>query len=121
MDKKETAAYKIVKDGSGVRYKFYCDLSGALGCTTGLYPNEEYLMEAWHAEGEPQFNRCQNCGRWVIDAMFNADVLECVSCAPWENEPRFCKTCGARISSAERFCPLCGGLLAYEGGRYRCE
>lgn len=26
--------------------------------------------------------------------MYNADVMECVDCAPWENVPKFCPECG---------------------------
>ena len=47
--------------------------------------------------------------------MFNAEVLECVECAPFEGEPSFCKTCGARIETRSRNCPSCGSLLLYEG------
>lgn len=60
-------------------------------------------------------SRCHKCGRWVIDAMYNADVLECVECAPWEGEPVFCKTCGSKASAPGRVCPVCGELLTYEG------
>lgn len=116
MGKKETANYRIVKDSGGVRYKFCCDLSGATVCTTELYPDiPDVLMKAWKEEGEKHFNKCHRCGRWVIDAMYNADVLECVECAPWEGEPAYCKTCGARVSDPGRICPVCGELLVYEG------
>ena len=36
-----------------------------------------------------KFNPCGRCGRWVSDVMYNADVHECVACAPWENLPHF--------------------------------
>ena len=49
------------------------------------------------------------------EPMFNAEVLECVECAPFEGEPSFCKTCGARIETRSRNCPSCGSLLLYEG------
>ena len=118
MDKRRTAAYKIIKDSGGNRYRFFCDVSVAAAYTTqpvkGADPQAE-LELAWTTEGEACFNRCHRCGRWVIDAMYNADVLECVLCAPWESEPAYCKTCGARVSAPGRTCPVCGEPLVYEG------
>ena len=34
MGVQKTAAYKIITDSGGNRYRFYCELSGALACTT---------------------------------------------------------------------------------------
>ena len=51
MNKEKTiATYKIVADAGGNIYKFYCDLSGALVCTTKPYKAdtpEEELQLAW--------------------------------------------------------------------------
>lgn len=115
---KKTATYKIITESEKKRFRFYCDLSGANVCTSSPAEEdseEKALEAAWEKEGRRQFNQCHKCGRWVIDAMFNADVLECVQCAPWECEPHYCKNCGFQISRLVRFCPLCGGLLTYEG------
>lgn len=115
---KHIARHKIISDSGGRRYRFYCEVSGAAACTTrplDLAPPEAELKLAWESEGEACFNRCHKCGRWVIDAMYNADVLECVECAPWEGEPVFCKTCGSKVPSPGRVCPVCGELLTYEG------
>ena len=118
MNKESIARYRVVADAGGNRYRFYCDASGALACCTKLYraetPQQELLL-AWENEGAQYFNRCSKCGRYVIDAMFNAEVLECVECAPFEGEPAFCKTCGVKIKSPCRSCPSCGSLLVYEG------
>ena len=50
---KTIATYKIVADAGGNCYKFYCDLSGALVCTTKPYkadnPEEELLL-AWETK-----------------------------------------------------------------------
>lgn len=118
MDKESTARYRVVADAGGNRYRFYCDVSGALACCTKPYhtaPPEQELRLAWENEGVHCFNRCSKCGKYVIDAMFNAEVLECVACAPFEGEPAFCKTCGVKIKSPCRSCPSCGSLLVYEG------
>lgn len=119
MNKEKTiATYKIVADAGGNIYKFYCDLSGALVCTTKPYKAdtpEEELQLAWEKEGKKHFNTCHKCGKFVINAVFNPEVLECVDCAPFEAEAKFCKTCGAKIEVPERTCPVCGNTLHYEG------
>ena len=118
MSKKRTAAYKMVSDSGGNRYKFYCDLSGALLCTTEPYHAQTPLQElelAWNTEGKKHFNLCHRCGKWVIEAMYNADALECVACAPWENTPEYCKFCGAKVSASDAVCPRCGRQLIYGG------
>ncbi len=120
--KKKTAAYQAVTEGNETCYIFCCDLSGAHVCRSRPVlgaPSEEALEKAWEQEGRKQFNQCQKCGRWVIDAMYNADVLECVECAPYEDEPRFCKTCGAEVTGSGRMCTRCGRPLIYTGGGVR--
>jgi hypothetical protein len=39
-----------------------------------------------------------------------------VECAPYEAEPKFCKTCGAKINAPLTHCQRCGNKLFYEGG-----
>lgn len=119
MSEKKEATHTAIKSGDGYRFIFYCDLSGARVCTTqkiykGNTP-EEALKYAWQTEGKKNFNKCHKCGKWVIDAVYNADVFECVDCAPFECEPRFCKTCGKKIIKQEKECPFCGNKLIYEG------
>jgi len=110
--------YKIIPGDSGRRYRFYCQLSGALACVTepihAPTPEEE-LRIAWETFGIRHFNLCHKCGRWVIDAAYNVEVLECVECAPYEAEPKFCKNCGVKIEKPVRKCPVCGNSLVYEG------
>jgi DNA-directed RNA polymerase subunit RPC12/RpoP len=115
---KGTAGYRVIADVGGNRYKFYCDRSGALGCTTGIIrassPDEE-LRIAWETEGRQHFNRCKKCGSWVVDVMYNADVLECVDCTPWEDRTRFCSHCGARVADDALSCTSCGAKVRYGG------
>ena len=119
MPENRTAKHKIVTDGGGYRFIFYCDVSDAHVCTTGQTyqgdSEEEALLAAWQAEGREHFNRCRKCGKWVIDAVYNAEVLECVECAPYEAEPKYCKNCGVKIEDPVKSCPSCGKKLIYEG------
>ena len=119
MPGKKVATHKTVADGGGYRFLFYCDVSGAHGCTTKkIYhgdTQEDALLTAWQAEGREHFNHCHKCGKWVIDAMYNADALECVGCAPWEDTPEFCKFCGMKVSATASVCPGCGEHLIYGG------
>ena len=118
MPENKTAAYNAVTEKDGHRFAFYCQVSGAYVCTTkDIYPGgpEEALLLAWQAEGCKHFNRCGRCGKWVIDAVFNAEVLGCVECAPYEAEPKFCKTCGVKIESQFIQCTNFGNKLIYEG------
>ena len=125
MNKEKTIdTYKIVADAGGNIYKFYCDLSDALVCTTKPYKAdtpEEELQLAWENEGKQHFNSCHNCGKQVSNAMFNVEVLECVECAPIEAEAKFCKNCGAKIEDPNKLCPACGKPLVYYGKEIRYE
>ena len=119
MPKKTVASYKAVTDSGGYRFLFYCDISGAhVHTTKEIYHGDtlaDALLSAWQAEGRNHFNQCHKCGRWVMDAVYNVEVLECVDCAPYEAEPKYCKSCGARIETSARRCPSCGKKLTYEG------
>ncbi len=109
------AKYKIIADSGGTRYRFYCEASGAAVCTTkpvkAETPEKELLL-AWE-EGKENFSLCPRCGRLVCDAMYNADVCECVDCAPWENKPNYCKKCGVEIHKGNVFCTGCGARTRY--------
>lgn len=116
--KRATADFQVIAGADGNRYRFYCGLSGALVCTTGPYradtPEEELLL-AWETEGKPYFNECRGCGRYVSNVMYNVEIWECVECAPYEVEAKFCKNCGAKLDAPGRICPRCGRLLMYPG------
>ena len=77
----ETAAYKVIADGEGNCYRFYCGQSNLAIRTTRPIradtPDEE-LRIAWETEARPYFNKCRKCGKWVSDLMFNVDTSECV-------------------------------------------
>lgn len=118
MVKKVTAEYRVLAEQDGCRYSFLCAVTGAQFRTEGCYraedPEQQALL-AWEAEGRGHFNQCRKCGRWVFDIAFNPEVLECIACAPFEAQARFCKTCGARVPPHGRTCPTCGKALYYEG------
>ena len=113
---KRTAKYQRVPGPDGNRYRFFCDLSGSLLCETAPYrltdPEGELLL-AWEREGFQQANQCHCCGRWVVDVMYNADVLQCVECAPWEDKPNFCPACGNPVNMSDTYCGDCGTKLWY--------
>ena len=112
----KTAPYKIIADSGGNRYRFFCEASQAAVCITGPVQGstpEEELLLAWETEGKQHFNRCHKCGKWICDAMYNADTLECVDCAPWQERPNYCTHCGKKLSGIDRFCEDCGTHLRY--------
>lgn len=118
---KKTAAYRVVADSGGNRvFRFYCDISGELCCTTKPIQadTEEAALEAaWETEGKWEFNHCPRCGKYVSSAMFNVNAGLCLDCAPWEEEyPAFCHQCGTRLKEdGARFCPICGARLLVGG------
>jgi len=114
---KKTADYKMTEDEKGMHYEFFCDLSHASICTVTLsdYKGEEGLMHAWKNMAEKHFNHCHMCHKWVIDAMYNPDVLTCVKCTPIEEDPHYCPKCGRKIKTDGNFCHICGAKLLYGG------
>ncbi len=108
--------YKIVTDENGRHYCFFCELSGGRvvvdvpDCAAD--PDTEWKT-VWETKGKAHFNQCHRCGKWVNDIMYNADVLECVDCAPWEEPPRYCSKCGGKIRRKDIYCPKCGARLQY--------
>ena len=113
-----TAAYKVITDAGGIRYRFYCERSGLALCTTHpirAETPEEELRIAWETEGRQHFNKCQHCGKWVSDLMFNVETSKCVVCSPWEDVPNYCPHCGEKIPNGDSFCRKCGEKLQYKG------
>ena len=117
-EKKKTADYKILKDESGNRYEFCCELSHALVCVSEPVKAdtlEEELILAWENYGRSHFNQCHKCGRWLTGAMYNPDVLSCVQCTPIEDYPEYCPECGAKTQDPSNYCHICGVKLFYGG------
>jgi len=111
-----TAKYRVIAASGGSRYRLFCDVSGMALCTTALIrgdTQEEELKIAWETEGKQHFNRCGKCGKWVSDPMYNADMLRCVDCAPWQEKPNYCSHCGNRIEPTAQYCDVCGTRLRY--------
>lgn len=121
-EKTKTATYKIISRSDGYRIvQFFCDASGMLLFSTDpifTSTEEEALRIAWEGEGKKRFNLCHKCGKWVSAVMYNADTLECVDCSPWENAPKFCKTCGVKVSYGDVYCHKCGAELKYGGENF---
>lgn len=118
MEPYKTADYCLLPAQGGNRYSFICGVTGARFLTDRVYQADDgvgELLLAWQAEGRMHFNQCRKCGRWVFDVAFNPEVLECIECAPFEAEARFCKSCGVRVPAGCRTCPACGKMLYYEG------
>ena len=119
MNEYRTVKYKIIADTDGNRYKFFCAASGMALCITRpirAQTQTEELRLAWESEGKYHFNKCTKCGKYVSDAMYNADVLRCVDCAPWEKNPKYCAHCGKEILSyGNKYCKACGARLRYRG------
>lgn len=114
-----TAPYKIVAENSDGRvFRFFCESSGAAVHTTKPIradTESEALKIAWESEGKAEFNKCHACGKYVYDAMYNADVHNCVDCTPWEDPPQFCSKCGSKTLIGDNFCRRCGTRLMYGG------
>lgn len=118
MEKYKTAEYRLLPAQGGNRYSFICGVTGAQLLTDRVYQADDAAQElslARQTEGRTHFNQCSKCGRWVFDVAYNPEVLECIECAPFEKEARFCKSCGVRVPAGCRTCPACGKMLYYEG------
>ncbi len=116
--KPDVASYKIIKEVSGNRFRFFCEASGGAVCTTNpirAETHEDALRVAWESVGRAYFNKCAKCGKWVCNVMTNADTLECVDCSPWEEPPKYCPSCGKKISLTSLYCSECGVKLMYGG------
>ena len=114
----KTASDRIIADDGANRYRFFCERSGLALCVTRpirAETPEEELRIAWETEGRQHFNKCQRCGKWVSDLMFNVEASECVICAPWEDVPNYCPNCGGKIPKGDYFCRMCGEKLQYKG------
>ena len=100
----------------GIRYRFLCDLSGAMVYESKPFKaklSEQEILLIWENEAKKHYNMCKKCGKFVSDVMYNADVLNCVECSPWENQPHYCLNCGIEVSLADKFCSKCGTKLLY--------
>lgn len=110
------ARYIRLCGSDGIRYRFFCEASGAAVCTTEPVISDSHRGElhiAWEQQGRQHFSQCQKCRRWVWDVMYNADTGQCVLCSPWEEAPVFCCGCGAPAVPEERYCRKCGQSLRY--------
>ncbi len=116
-DNAYTANYLVTTDAVGNKtVSFFCASSGMLvyKSTPKSFANdEEAVQTAWNEEGKHHFDKCHKCGKYVSSVMYNADVLCCVDCAPWEDLPEYCKNCGEKVREGDVFCHKCGKILMY--------
>lgn len=112
VEEHRIAKYKRIIESGGFRYRFFCDLSGALVCISDLQ-TEDSPMQAWVKNGRAMFSQCHRCGRWVSDPMYNAETWQCVECSPWEEKPAFCPQCGEPVVDDDVFCHRCHARLRY--------
>lgn len=117
-ESRHTANYRITTEPGGRGVSFYCASSGMLVCRVqpvNAESDEAAVKIAWDTEGRERFDKCRQCGRWVSTVMYNADVLACVDCAPWEEKPKFCPACGLKLKKQHLLCPKCRTRLMYGG------
>lgn len=138
VKKSGVARYKVISGDQGKKYTFYCECSGALVHTTDWIQadtSEKALEIAWQDTVEKYFNRCSKCGRWVMDAMYNVDELQCVECAPYKDDledvrynllerygfgpnimkkKKICTKCGKLSNANEKKCTVCDDDLPVE-------
>jgi len=102
-----------LSDENGGRYVFFCGVSGAVAYSTGYISadDEDTALAIAKREAREYFNRCARCGAWVCDAAYNIDEGECVLCAPFTAEPRYCSECGRPVQQGQGRCPNCGKYL----------
>lgn len=113
-----TANYEVTTNSCGKVVNFYCASSGMLvfhSPPLAAKTDEEAALTAWEDGGRMHFDKCGKCGRWVSSVMYNADVLACVDCSPWEEAPNYCPFCGKKVDKSDVFCPMCGKRLMYGG------
>lgn len=116
MTGRKAASHKVMADAEGNRYRFFCEASGIAVYTTSPIradSPEEELRIAWECEAKEHFNYCAVCGRWICDTMYNAEMLQCVDCSPWQEKPKYCNRCGKKIDTPGKYCSGCGMKLHY--------
>jgi hypothetical protein len=103
------AKYEKEEMPNGIRYTFFCGLSGAAVHTTDpiCAASEDASLFLAKEEAQPYFNRCKECGIWVSDAAYNVDEAKCVVCAPFKVTPGYCPECGSPMKQGSRSCDRC--------------
>lgn len=91
MNPEFTAPHTVRMSAEGVRYTFYCDLTGEPVFTTApiahCTPQEELACAI--AEARPHFNRCIRCGKWICDNAYSIDEMLCIRCAQQQKKERW--------------------------------
>jgi predicted nucleic acid-binding Zn ribbon protein len=125
MSKRElltfTARYEKEDTPDGIRYTFFCGVSGAAVYTTDpiCAADENAALEIAKREAKRHFNFCWECGVWIGDKAYNIDEMKCVNCAPFTVVPRYCPECGSPVRAGSEKCPRCESLISAEQRRRR--
>lgn len=115
--KRLSPKFRVKEEKGGRVYTFFCDLSGAVlwkSKPIKADTREEECELAWN-EAKLNINSCRRCGRNVIDALYNVEKMECVSCSPWQKPPVFCSECGVKLGDDDLYCKRCGNRINEEG------
>ena len=83
MSPEMTLKSVMEQDETFYRFTFFCELCDH-SHTTGRIRAESVAEARGIAAREARllFNRCHACGRWVCDAHYNEDIMQCVICVP---------------------------------------
>ncbi|MGI6404013.1 MAG: hypothetical protein ACOX0K_07380 [Oscillospiraceae bacterium] len=102
-----TAKCQAVRDDTGFRLTFYCDVCGG-GYTTPplVCDTAREALRLGEQDARLHFNRCGSCHRWVCDEHFNENCMMCTDCVP-----RICVRCNSPASKGDAFCSVCGNKL----------
>ena len=83
MNTEFTAKHAMLSADGWFAFQFYCDLcqnAYTIGRIISPSPDEALAIAA--AEARRHFNRCHRCDKWICDACYNADEMECAECRP---------------------------------------
>jgi hypothetical protein len=108
------AKYKIEPTPQGCKFTFFCGVSGVAVYTTDpiCAEGEQAALAIAKQESRVHFNRCEQCGKWIGDSVYNIDEAKCVLCAPFAAEPRYCPECGRPVKAGGDHCARCGAKSA---------
>lgn len=83
MKSEFTARNKMHSEGNTYSFLFYCHYCGAGYTTSPITTKNEYeAFTLAKRRAQPYFNLCHKCRKWVCDAHYNENFMQCIECAP---------------------------------------